>query len=155
VAALAGHNEYSMPELPELWEVRGSSRYPQYCGYAQSHGALLIGDKDKCWSFPRFEKKLGFPNAFGLNPDVLSGGLIMMWKSEVFLDMWVTEFNDDKRTWRFTSFCRDPKGSQCKESWCMLHFLWNESDIPWLCAGEFNEIFLIMNNSTTVIERSG
>jgi hypothetical protein len=65
VAALAGHNEYSMPELPELWEVRGSSRYPQYCGYAQSHGALLIGDKDKCWSLPRFEKKLGFPNAFG------------------------------------------------------------------------------------------
>jgi hypothetical protein len=54
-----------MPELPELWEVRGSSRYPQYCGYAQSHGALLIGDKDKCWSLPRFEKKLGFPNAFG------------------------------------------------------------------------------------------
>lgn len=95
--------------------------------------------------------RLGFPNAFGVNCDAgLGGGLVVMWKNKVnmelktyskyHIDMRVTENAGDSRSWRFTGFYGDSKRSQRKESWRMLRFLRNESDLPWLCAGDFNEI---------------
>jgi hypothetical protein len=73
-----------------------------------------------------------------------------MWKNEVMvelktyskyhIDMWVTEDNALWRKWRFTRFYGDPNRTQRKETWRMLRFLLNESDLPWLCAGDFNEI---------------
>jgi hypothetical protein len=74
----------------------------------------------------------------------------MMWRSDVMLDVksyskyhidaWVTEVSVDGRAWRFTSFYGDPSRTSRKESWRMLRFLRNETDLPWLCAGDFNEI---------------
>jgi hypothetical protein len=74
----------------------------------------------------------------------------MLWKDEVVLDlktyskyhidMWVTEDITNGRKWRFTGFYGDSKRSQRKESWRLLRFLRNASDLPWLCAGDFNEV---------------
>lgn len=94
--------------------------------------------------------RLRFPNAFGVSCNGLSGGLVIMWKNEVtmelktyskyHIDMWVTENTAEAKRWRFTGFYGEPKRSQRKESWTMHRFLRNESDLPWLCAGDFNEI---------------
>jgi hypothetical protein len=96
------------------------------------------------------KRRLGFPHAFGVNSDGLSGGLVMLWKDEVVLDlktyskyhidMWVTEDITNGRKWRFTGFYGVSKRSQRKESWRLLRFLRNASDLPWLCAGDFNEV---------------
>jgi hypothetical protein len=42
--------------------------------------------------------------------------------------------------WRFTGFYGELKHSLRKELWRMLRFLRNESDLPWLCSGDLNEM---------------
>jgi hypothetical protein len=89
----------------------------------------------------------GFHNAFGLSSQGFSGGLVMMWKSDMnvvintfskfHIDVWITE--SDGMMWRFTGFYGEPKRMLRRESWRMLCFLRNESALPWLCSGDFNE----------------
>jgi hypothetical protein len=42
--------------------------------------------------------------------------------------------------WRFIGFYGESKRVLRKDSWHMLRFLRNESDLPWLCSGDFNEM---------------
>ena len=42
--------------------------------------------------------------------------------------------------WHFTSFYRDTDTSKRQRSWDMLHQLKNNNLLPWMCAGDFNEI---------------
>jgi hypothetical protein len=73
-----------------------------------------------------------------------------MWKHEVSLDIksyskyhidgWISETNSVPVTWRFTGFYGDPARARRKESWRMLRFLRNETDLPCLCAEDFNEV---------------
>jgi hypothetical protein len=46
----------------------------------------------------------------------------------------------DGKQWRLTGFYGQPKRSLRKESWRMMQFLRNETDLPWLCSGDFNEV---------------
>jgi hypothetical protein len=81
--------------------------------------------------------RLGFPNAFGVSSRGLSGGLVLMWKNDVSLniksfskyhiDGWVSESPILQGSWRFTRFYGDPARARRKESWRMLRFLRNES----------------------------
>jgi hypothetical protein len=57
--------------------------------------------------------------------------------SKYHIDFLITE--TDGRLWHFTGFYGEPKRVQRKESWCLLWFLRNENDLPWLCSGDFNE----------------
>jgi hypothetical protein len=57
--------------------------------------------------------------------------------SKFHIDVWITE--SDGRMWRFISFYGESKRVLRKESWHMMRFLGNESDLPWLCSGDFNE----------------
>lgn len=94
--------------------------------------------------------RLGYPNAFGVSCSGLSGDLVMMWKNEISLDIksfskyhidgWVSASSSVPETWRFTGFYGDPECGCRKESWRMLWFLRNENALPWLCAGDFNEV---------------
>jgi hypothetical protein len=52
----------------------------------------------------------------------------------------VAEKSGRGEQWRVTGFCGDPKRSRRHESWRMMRFLRNQSDLPWLCAGDFNEV---------------
>lgn len=73
-----------------------------------------------------------------------------MWKNEVSLDIksfskyhidgWISENTAVHETWQFMGFYGDPARACGKESWRMLRFLHNETDLPWLCVGDFNEI---------------
>lgn len=44
-------------------------------------------------------------------------------------------------SWRFTRFYGDPDTHNHSESWNMLRQLNNRFNLPWICAGDFNEIF--------------
>jgi hypothetical protein len=75
---------------------------------------------------------------------------VMMWRSDVTLDIksyskyhidaWVTETDGLRGVWRFTGFYGDPSHACRKESWRMLRFLHNKTDLPWICVGDFNKI---------------
>jgi len=83
--------------------------------------------------------RLGYQNAFGVSCTGLSGGLVLMWNHDVSLDIksfskyhidgWISETNSPV-TWRFTGFYGDPARARRKESWRMLWFLRNETDLP-------------------------
>lgn len=42
--------------------------------------------------------------------------------------------------WRFTGFYGEARREHWHRSWELMHFLSDQSDVPWLCASDFNEI---------------
>lgn len=42
--------------------------------------------------------------------------------------------------WRFTSFYGESRRELRYRSWDYLRYLNTQSDLPWLCAGDFNEV---------------
>ena len=76
------------------------------------------------------------------------GGLVLFWKNDVhvtvkdshryFIDVTLDKNKDTK--WRFTGFYGEPKTHRRMEAWSKLTGLNNMLGIPWLCAGDFNEI---------------
>jgi hypothetical protein len=93
-------------------------------------------------------RKLGFRNAFGVSSQGFSGGLVLMYKedlnvviktfSKFHINAWIIDL--EGKLWRFTDFYGEPKHVLRKELWRMLHFLRNESDLPWVCSGDFNKM---------------
>lgn len=52
----------------------------------------------------------------------------------------VTINKNTKAAWRFTGFYGEPGTYKQHESWDLLHLLHKQNSLPWLCAGDFNEI---------------
>ena len=50
--------------------------------------------------------------------------------------------------WRFTGFYGEPETHKRHESWDLLRRLHGQNSLPWLCAGDFNEV-------TKQLEKSG
>ncbi|OMO58663.1 reverse transcriptase [Corchorus capsularis] len=93
----------------------------------------------------------------GSNPDVNEallaenpGGLALLWKKEECISLLSYSFwhidvsigTSDK--WRFTGFYGRLETSRRHESWDLLRSLNLQFSLPWLCAGDFNDI---TNNS--------
>lgn len=53
------------------------------------------------------------------------------------------ESHDPAKRWRLTGFYGHPKASQRKHSWQLLRRLSNQSNLPWLFIGDYNEILHI------------
>ena len=62
--------------------------------------------------------------------------------SGYFIDAFVTD-SDSGFQWRITGFYGNPKTHRRKESWDLLKYLSQKSQMPWLCFGDFNEIVLV------------
>ena len=92
--------------------------------------------------------KLGFQNAFVVPSIGRSGGLALLWKGEVSLevknftthhiDSHILHGNDSG--WRLTGFYGRPEEQRKWESWALLEQLNKCCSLPWLCYGDFNEI---------------
>ncbi|XP_028073297.1 uncharacterized protein LOC114275455 [Camellia sinensis] len=94
-------------------------------------------------------QKLGFCGGFYVNRVGLAGGLALLWTEgiqvsvksysvghiDVFVDAGLGE-----QSWRFTGFYGHPEMAQRKTSWELLRKLSTCFQMPWLCAGDFNEI---------------
>ena len=105
--------------------------------------------KLKLSAMKRAKEKAGF--FFGLIvPKAKNcGGLAMLWKKEIkleimgyfgnFIDAIVTDERSDCK-WRITGFYGHPETHRRKESWEQLKGLNRKFQLPWLCLGDFNEI---------------
>ena len=77
-----------------------------------------------------------------------AGGLALLWKSSVsvkvvdsslnFIDAIVNDGQED--SWRFTGIYGFSETRRKVETWQLLRELNNKYNIPWVCAGDFNEI---------------
>ena len=77
-----------------------------------------------------------------------SGGLALMWKKHVnaelhnysryHIDMKIVE--QDGYKWRFTGIYGEPSSDKKDKTWKLLRILNQQLNLPWLCAGDFNEV---------------
>ncbi|XP_042950057.1 uncharacterized protein LOC122282168 [Carya illinoinensis] len=93
--------------------------------------------------------RLGFECSFVVDSIGRSGGLVMMWKQEVCVELHTFSNNHISLTitveegaipWRVTGFYGNPVVEKRRESWELLKLLKPVNNGPWLCMGDFNEI---------------
>ncbi|XP_074293650.1 uncharacterized protein LOC141620760 [Silene latifolia] len=86
---------------------------------------------------------------FGVEVDSIwrTGGLALLWKKEVdcnFKSASVHHIDDvvreGEREWKVTGFYGWPAVTDRHLSWELLRLLSGQSELPWLCVGDFNEI---------------
>ncbi|XP_019179038.1 PREDICTED: uncharacterized protein LOC109174248 [Ipomoea nil] len=92
--------------------------------------------------------QLGFEGAFCVDRVGFGGGLALFWRdanvasllsySINHIDMEVTI--PGTSAWRFTCFYGEPDRSQRQVTWDLLRRLKDQSALPWLVAGDFNDI---------------
>ena len=90
---------------------------------------------------------LGFTNGVAVDCNGKGGGLALWWRAEVDVSVrpWCQYFLDAKITttegsWRFTGIYGEPRTNLRGKTWEVLRYLRTQDDLPWICAGDFNEI---------------
>ena len=58
--------------------------------------------------------------------------------SQYYIDTWIDKGSDNE--WRFIGFYGEPDTSKRIKAWDGLRSLNHHPQIPWLCAGDFNEL---------------
>ena len=95
--------------------------------------------------------KIEFDNLFFVERNNRGGGLALYWKN--YIDVHVDTFSKNhidsiinkggEDEWRFTGFYEEPISHKRFESWNKLRQLQRKFNLPWLCAGDFNEILRV------------
>jgi hypothetical protein len=90
------------------------------------------------------------------------GGLALLWLNKNALDIFnysrfhinaVVKDLDGNEQWRFTGFYGQPDSAKRMESWALLKHLSRFQPLPWLCAGDFNEILEQQENEGATLRR--
>jgi len=78
------------------------------------------------------------------------GGLALLWSRDIkvkrtsydrlHFDIVILDQESDEEMWRFTGFYGESRRELRYRSWGLLKFLSSQGNLPWLCAGNFNEI---------------
>ena len=76
------------------------------------------------------------------------GGLALFWKSSINLTVVGSSKyyihsvinKDSYNKWRLIGFYGEPETTRRTEAWDQLRYLNSQSNTPWLCVGDFNEI---------------
>jgi len=93
--------------------------------------------------------KLGFDSVFTVDCKGRSGGLILLWKKEIEVEIQnysrrhinaVIQCSNEDPKWKFTRFYGHPDANRRREAWSLLRCLPKFSPEPWLCIGDFNAI---------------
>lgn len=83
----------------------------------------------------------------------LAEGLVLLWNSHLDVTLQSCSLNHidasivdpiSIASWRFTCFYGHPDEAQRNKTWDLLRLLCSQSSLPWLCAGDFNEILYNM-----------
>ena len=111
---------------------------------------FLLETKIKKKAMEKVMEKINFVNGLIVPKKGREGGLAMLWKREVdleimgysrsFIDAIITEQGSGFR-WRITSFYGNLEAHRRKESREELAASNRKFQLPWLCYGDFNEIF--------------
>ena len=99
------------------------------------------GFKQHCGDLP-------FPNQIFVKKPNAGGGLALIWKHEIKVDVINYTENhilakvveEDGFQWYLTGFYGWPESSQKAKSWALLSHLISFVDGPWMCIGDFNAI---------------
>nr|XP_023893259.1 uncharacterized protein LOC112005243 [Quercus suber] len=94
------------------------------------------------------KRKIQFENMFIVPRANRGGGLVLFWKESVEISVEGSEKNhidaiinkNKEHEWCFTRFYGEPDTHRRIESWDLLWILNRKFNIPWLCAGDFNEL---------------
>jgi hypothetical protein len=62
----------------------------------------------------------------------------LRWKGRYHIDVDVVGESGNK--WRFTGVYGESKSGMKENTWKLIRTLSGQSDLPWLCMGDFNEI---------------
>lgn len=93
--------------------------------------------------------KTGFSNLFVVESVGRSGGLALFWDDDAGVTIQnfrrhhinaVISPKGGEPHWKFTSFYGHPEASKRHETWSLLKYIAELDPVPWLCAGDFNEI---------------
>ncbi|KAL5779494.1 hypothetical protein ACOSQ2_010231 [Xanthoceras sorbifolium] len=92
--------------------------------------------------------KFGFVGKLVVEKEGRSGGLGLFWSNKVYVSLLsFSRFHIDVRVqshfgknWRFIGFYGHPDASQRMHSWTLMRRLHSMYQLPWLIAGDFNEI---------------
>ncbi|KAL5842737.1 hypothetical protein ACOSQ3_013340 [Xanthoceras sorbifolium] len=137
-----------------VWNIRrlGSPRAVQallllYKKHLPDLMFLVETKVDNC-VMERIRVKLGFVGKLVVNSEGRSGGLCLFWSKNTVVDLLsFSRFHIDvkissvcNKTWRFSGFYGHPDPSQRHHAWTMLRRLHGMYQLPWLVAGDFNEI---------------
>ena len=97
--------------------------------------------------FRRLKRKLGFQLGFEVPRVGLGGGLALLWRDNVDIDVQTSSphhidalINQNGVVWRFTGFYGHPETSRRGESWELMRRLHALLSLPWFLIGDFNEI---------------
>ena len=129
-------NQLAVQELVELVQAKAPSVV--FLAETLADEARLDYVKDRI----RFDKK-NFVQRINKG-----GGLVLFWKSGTKVDVVSSSLNhidatinkNSEGAWRFTGFYGEPETHRRHESWDLLRQLHRQSSLPWLCAGDFNEL---------------
>ena len=96
----------------------------------------------------RVLRNFDFNNKWVVSSDNRGGGLALLWKDSVTISVedsskYCIDALIDKgldQVWHFTGFYDEPITLKHFEAWNKLKSLNTLPHIPWLCAGDFNEI---------------
>ena len=92
--------------------------------------------------------ELPLKSRFVVKKSGMRGGLAMLWKDNISLDVfkfsgnqisaWVTESDGFK--WLLTGFYGWPEVKDCYKSWTLLSHIYSYVDGAWMCIGDFNKM---------------
>ncbi|CAM9000522.1 unnamed protein product [Rhodiola kirilowii] len=135
------------------WNCRGlgkPSAVRELKNVIMSHSSQIVGlietkRKVRCWESLRC--RLGFLNCFAIDRVGLSGGLAVLWREGV--DVQINSYSrfhidmdvEMEGRFRFTLFYGNPNNNLRNDSWRLLECLYGGDTRPWMVAGDFNEIF--------------
>ena len=112
---------------------------------------FFIETKKKSTEMEWLRARWRFENCFAVDSVGRGGRLALLWMNETHLkvksffvqhiDANISECNG-ANVWRLIGFYGSPEVSQRTEFWDLLRQLKNQSSLPWLCAGDFNEILV-------------
>jgi hypothetical protein len=108
---------------------------------------FLCKTKQKKKTMERLQWSLGFRHGICVDGRGKGGGLALWWRDgiDVSVRPWSQYFIDAKITanhgaWRFTGIYGEPRTDLRFKTWEALRYLYAQDDLPWICAGDFNEI---------------
>ena len=97
----------------------------------------------------RIKERVGFANGLFVPFHGRSRGLALLWTRDINLEIKsysshhidaVITKESSNFNWRFTGFYGHPQSHMRQQSWNLLEFLKNQSQLPCFCFGDFNEI---------------
>ena len=93
---------------------------------------------------------LQFDDLWVIPRETRASGLALLWRNMIQIDVDSSSLNHidvivnkgKENSWRFTGIYGMPEASRKSETWDLLRNLHQKYSLPWLCAGDFNEILL-------------